>query len=98
MSRSNHEFPGKCCVCGRWATRLATDCDGIEQLFCDRCPTPAEIVDRAAEVRSRWDETEHYSRQFGVCRPLVDQELAVHFDSDQRRSVGTWSDIGQHDD
>ena len=59
------------CECGRRAVRFVTDrwpySDGRYRTLglCDRCPSPAEIDQRAAKVREGWSDQEHYAKHFG---------------------------------
>lgn len=60
------------CECGRRATRFVVDRwpyrDGRHRMMglCDRCPSPAEIDQRAAKVRESWSDREYYAKHFGV--------------------------------
>ncbi|MHB0955917.1 MAG: hypothetical protein ACYC0X_05990 [Pirellulaceae bacterium] len=48
-----HTRRPRCIVCERPATRTV-DIDGRPASMCDECPSPAEVYQRAAELRETW--------------------------------------------
>jgi hypothetical protein len=70
----------RCAGCRCCATREITDEFGEPLLLCDRCPSPEEIAERTAEVRSNWGELEHWCRRFGVTREAALNELSLRFE------------------
>jgi hypothetical protein len=58
----------RCAGCVCVATREVIDEYGERLMLCDRCPSPAEIRERSAEVRAGWDEMDFWCRRIGVSR------------------------------
>lgn len=58
----------RCDCCSCFATRVVLDEYGERVVLCDRCPSPDEIRQRAAEVRSLWDDVDYWCRQRGLSR------------------------------
>lgn len=61
-----------CASCGRIATRISYDEDGLILPLCPRCPSPEEIRHYTDEIRSRWAPRELLAR-------VVQKSPRVHF-------------------
>ncbi len=83
----------RCSICCKRATRAVRDEYGTPLTLCSDCPSPSEIVERAAEVRSRWDETEFICRAHQCCRPHAANVNMVSYDSEERLAVTTWGGL-----
>lgn len=73
-------YPVKRCVgCLLYATREIVDEYGQRQALCDRCPSPDEIRQRAAEIRAGWDDIDFLCRRHGLTRESISDACAVQF-------------------
>lgn len=75
IQRSTHCFA---CL-QRKATRTVT-ISGVDLPMCSDCPSPSEIVERAALVRQGWDDVEYEARRLDCPRPLVEYTKRVYAD------------------
>jgi hypothetical protein len=48
--------------------------------MCDRCPSPEEIQQQTADLRTNWDELEYWCRRYGLSRNTAADVNAVHLD------------------
>ena len=70
----------RCECCLRFATRETVDEFGERLPLCDRCPSPEEIRQRTADLRTNWDELEYWCRRYGLPRNTAADVSAVHMD------------------
>jgi hypothetical protein len=64
----------------RLATRETVDEFGQRLPLCDRCPTPEEIRQHTADLRTKWDELEHWCRRYGLPRDTAADVTALRVD------------------
>lgn len=70
----------RCFACEQRPADREITLHGIRLPMCSVCPTPSEIRERAALVRSKWDAKEYDCRRLGCPREHVDYVLAIHMD------------------
>ncbi|MCU0959460.1 MAG: hypothetical protein MUF48_05085 [Pirellulaceae bacterium] len=67
----------RCVGCLLYATREIVDEFGQRQALCDRCPSPDEIRQRAAEIRAGWDDIDFLCRRHGLTRESIAEGCGV---------------------